>query len=59
MPSAGAEQDRHVVIGPGSARPLIDGAVMSDPHRPVRPADAALVVLAVLMVFTLSIGMLG
>ncbi len=32
---------------------------MSDPHRPVRLADAALVAVAVLMVLTISIGVLG
>jgi len=32
---------------------------MSNPHRPVRLADAALVAVAVLMGLTLSIGVMG
>jgi len=32
---------------------------MSNPHRPVRLADAALVSVAVLMGLTLSIGVMG
>lgn len=44
---------------PGAPRPPIDGAVMSNPHRPVRLADAALVAVAVLMGLTLSIGVMG